>query len=143
MGRVTTPQQPAFDAARPAASSASSNLTGWQATYVNRGNHFNASNGRFTAPVAGTYLFYGTAIKNGSTTVTVRYYLVKNSASGYLHNQRHLRLDGGNVNTYGDNGVMTWMVTLAENDWVQAYIGAGTVYTATYEYTIFGGYLLG
>ncbi len=143
LGRVTTPQQPAFDAARPAASSASSNLTGWQATYVNRGNHFNASNGRFTAPVAGTYLFYGTAIKNGSTTVTVRYYLVKNSASGYLHNQRHLRLDGGNVNTYGDNGVMTWMVTLAENDWVQAYIGAGTVYTATYEYTIFGGYLLG
>ena len=143
LGRVTTPNQPMFDAARPAASSASSNLTGWQATYVNIGNHFNASNGRFTAPVAGTYLFYGTGIKNGSSTTTMRYYLVKNSASGYIHGSRHLRLDGGNVNTYGDNAVMTWMVTLAANDWVQAKINGGTVYTATYEYTIFGGYLLG
>jgi len=142
-GHVITPYQPAFDAAMPASSSASANLTGWQYTYVNRGNHFNASTGKFTAPVAGTYVFYGTGIKSGTTTTTARYYLVKNSASGWVADSRHLRLDGGQVNTYGDNGTMQWMVDLAENDWVQARINGGTIYAATPEYTIFGGYLLG
>ena len=139
-GAMVRNNQPAFDAARPAASSASSDLTGWVNTYVNKGNHWNASTGRFTCPVAGTYLFYGTGIKSSSTTTTTRYYLKRNGS--FVHGSRHLRLDGGNVNTYGDNGTMQWMVTCSAGDYIQANITNGTVYSATPEYTIFGGYLL-
>jgi len=38
---------------------------------------------------------------------------------------------------------MTAVIQLAKNDYVQIYLGAGSVYGATEEYCIFNGYLLG
>jgi len=138
-GYVIKPNQPAFDVARPG--NTSGTHTGWVNTWVNQGNHFNASNGRFTAPVAGLYMFYFTGIKNDLSTTTVRLYLLKNGSQ--LHGNRHLRLDGGGSNPYGDNGTMQWQVALSSGDYVQAATNAGAVYIATSEYTVFGGYLIG
>lgn len=55
-GRVSTPYQPAFQAKR------SNHVTGsgtivFDAVQFNIGNHYNSSNGIFTAPVNGQYLF--------------------------------------------------------------------------------------
>ncbi len=138
-GYVTTPYMPAFDVSRPGQTSGAH--TGWNNVWVNRGNHFNQSSGRFTAPVDGVYIFYFTGIKNAQAGTTVRLYLEKNGAQ--LHNNRHLRLDGGGTSPYGDNGTMQWTVTLSAGDYVMAATNAGNVYNATDEYTVFGGYLIG
>ena len=137
-GYVTMPYQPAFDVAQPAQVSGDHTFN---QIHLNRGSHYNNSNGRFTAPVAGVYVFNFGGIKNGNSTTTVRLYVKKNGSR--LHSQRHLRLDGGQVNTYGDNGSVQWIAELAVNDYIQAETGAGTIYNATGEYTTFSGYLIG
>ena len=138
LGHVTMPYQPAFDVAQPAQVSGDHTFN---QIHLNRGSHYNNSNGRFTAPVAGVYVFNFGGIKNGNSTTTVRLYLKKNGTR--LHSQRHLRLDGGQVNTYGDNGSVQWIAELAVNDYIQAETGNGTVYNATGEYTTFSGFLVG
>ena len=58
-GRIAMPQQPAFNVCRT--SSVTTNVWTYQVSNLNRGNHMNLSNGRFTAPIAGVYFFtYGT-----------------------------------------------------------------------------------
>ena len=55
-GRVTMPSQPLF-MARHTNSTATTGTIVWTSTDFNIGSHYNTSNGRFTAPVAGTYVF--------------------------------------------------------------------------------------
>ena len=54
-GYVTKNKLPSF-AAFPTVAAAASEITSYGSRY-NNGNHFNTSNGRFTAPVTGTYFF--------------------------------------------------------------------------------------
>jgi len=136
-GTVTIPNQPAFDVAQPNQSSGDHT---WGQTHLNRGNHYNSSNGRFTAPVAGVYIFFHGGIKGANSTTTSRLYVKKNGSR--LYSQRHLRLDGS-TNQYGENGSLQWIVELAVNDYIQAETGAGTAYTSTGEYNVFSGYLIG
>jgi hypothetical protein len=53
-GRVTTPYQPAFSVYKTTTTSGSTTYV-YDAVDVNIGSHYNTSNGRFTAPVAGKY----------------------------------------------------------------------------------------
>lgn len=68
-GRVTMPYQPAFTAY--STSGATSGTWTLNATLVNTGGHFNTANGRFTAPVAGRYLFTYTALVSNNTTLGI------------------------------------------------------------------------
>jgi hypothetical protein len=61
-GRVTMPSQPVFIATVPTAIDLTYNTTHNISQYytgidINRGNHYNTSNGRFTAPITGLYSF--------------------------------------------------------------------------------------
>lgn len=61
-GSVTTPNQPAFNAYSTTSlttntASTWTLVTNWTGTRFNNSNSFDTSNGRFTAPVAGEYLF--------------------------------------------------------------------------------------
>ena len=142
-GEVTMPYQPAFDV-----SSASSTNQGttkaFGTVYVNKGSHYSTTNGRFTAPIAGTYLFYTSYIKNGSTGTHRRGFIKNGTTSPMIHNGRQLRLDSnsGTEGVYGDNGYLIAMITLAANDYIQVYQQAGNSY-GSHNYEVFGGYLIG
>ena len=57
-GRVTMPNQPAFNAKLSTATGANhSGMLVFNTADHNTGGHYNTSNGRFTAPLAGRYLF--------------------------------------------------------------------------------------
>jgi hypothetical protein len=72
-GRVTMPNQPAFMAYNPEGQFVSGILA-FNSTRVNVGSVYNSSNGRFTAPKAGMYLFSFDALcdNNGSVHGFIR-----------------------------------------------------------------------
>ena len=138
-GYVTKPAHPCFDVVKSNGNVSSGNYITYNTLNVNNGNHYNSSNGRFTAPVAGFYFFaYGT-IKNNTNSVT-RLYIHKNGSRIYGHG-RHLRIDDGD--SYGENGAMTIVVSLAVNDYIQIKVEEGEAYGSTREYCYFNGFLIG
>ena len=142
-GEVTFPYQPAFDVSDSGGTSQGNTKT-FGTVYVNKGSHYSTSNGRFTAPIAGTYLFYMSYIKNGSLSVHRRGFIKNGSTTDLFPNGRQLRLDADSSGgqQYGDNGYLIMMTTLAANDYIQVYQSAGNSYGA-HEYEVFGGYLIG
>jgi len=145
-GHVTMPNQPAFHAYGPSASVADGSYVVYTNTYVNTGSHYSTSNGRFTAPVAGVYLFFWSAIGN-STSDVYRWFLRKNgSATGIGGNDVHLRQDtSGTGSEYATNGSRVQMVSLSANDYIQIYHDSdgGTPGYYQSDYVNFGGYLIG
>ena len=138
-GYVTNPARPCFDVAKDDGHVSSTNAIVFNVVNVNNGSHYNTSNGRFTAPVTGTYFLYFGGIKANSSGV-VRLKLLKNGTGNYMNSDRELRYDtGGN---YGENASMNVIVSLTATDYVQVYVTAGTIYGTDPSYTHFGGYLL-
>lgn len=82
-GRVTTPAQPAFKAHASGATINNGDIMPLNTTSYNIGNCYNTSNYRFTAPVAGVYLFGGMARIDGSWA----YFHLMSYVNGVLNNQ--------------------------------------------------------
>ena len=83
-GRVTTPRQPYFNVTRNSASYTLGNNDTFVFDRVmsNTGGHYNSSTGRFTAPVAGKYLFiFQTIVLGTYNSASVRYW--KNGSRFY------------------------------------------------------------
>jgi len=135
-GIVTKPNQPVFDVGFSTSGTASQGTIVHNNTITDIGGNHSTSNGRFTAPVAGTYYFYTTFIKANTTSVGRRYIQVNGSK---VANSRHLRLDSNS--SYGDNGTLAITVTLSAGDYVTAYQEDTDSYGEGYDY--FGGYLIG
>lgn len=133
-GEITAPQHPVFEVSTTA-TGISGDIT-FNTVYVNVGSNYSTSNGRFTAPVAGTYMFYTQFIKNG-TNGTVRRRFLKNA--NVFNGSRQLRLDSGQ--DY-EHGTMIQTVTLAANDYVTVDQYSGAAHGGT-AYESFGGYLIG
>lgn len=137
---VTLSGQPRFQA-YGAAGSSGTNAQDWifPNTYVNSGA-YNTSNGRFTAPISGSYMFFWSNIGNNQNTV-YRYFLRKNGANV---DDVHLRLETGTT-SYKDNGDRTAIINLAAGDYVNIYYYSDNA-TASYtlgQYPWFGGLLIG
>ena len=136
-GYVRNPDRPAFDVTVSNGAISSGNTIVFNEADLNNGNHYNNSNGKFTAPITGTYFFYFGGIKDNTTGVA-RMKLLKNDGS-YVHN-REFRLDDGD--SYGENASMSIICSLNSGNTVEVRVTEGTIYGSSDGYTYFGGYLL-
>jgi len=137
-GRVTMPYQPAFDVSYSGSVYTTLGTVVFDTVYTNVGGHYNTSNGRFTAPVSGSYIFYTSHIKGNAPANVARRRFDRNSSEA--SNGRHLRLDEGQ--NFGDNGVLQSIIYCNAGDYVTVNQFVGSSY-GTHEYDYFGGYLIG
>ena len=145
-GVVTESKKPIFMAKFLGFSSGTSNTnpaSNYQSPAINIGSHFNQSTGVFTAPTAGTYIFFGSLL-SANNNVVVRIYFEKNGSIdvGTQHEARA---------TEGYSGYAKVMnhaiISLAANDTVElvVYQDSTNTFYATNDssYNSFSGYLIG
>ena len=125
-GRVTTPNQP-FSFYCALSNSHTSHATDSTETLVfsdiklNTGSHYDTSNGRFTAPVAGTYLVgHNCLIDNNASQLSRSADLQKNG-SGFV--TMWYDNSGGESRYHGVSG--TAILTLAANDYLSIRATSG------------------
>ena len=140
-GGVTKPTQPGFFARRSiggdnrAASAQEWTVTGTGS--FNTGSHFNTSNGRFTAPVAGRYLFTAQpGYKQTSNDFNFKFLV-----NGGQQSEPVRIIDGGDDLTSHSGFTGTVIYNLNANDYVQVEVGY--IHHANLTYNFFMGYLLG
>ena len=91
-GPIRMTKQPVFICKFYGFESGTSNVnpaSNYQTPAINIGSHFNSSTGVFTAPVDGTYVFFGSVL-SANNNVVVRIYFEKNG-SVVLNNQHEAR----------------------------------------------------
>jgi hypothetical protein len=135
-GWVTMPYQPAFYAMKNNGNINSTAAIVFEDVYVNIGSHYNPANGRFTAPVAGTYHFSANFLKR--------------SGSGrLLFHKNDVYYGSGNSQAFTSvNETMlaaSIIITLAAGDYINviASIDAGDMYGDTNSHNGFSGFLIG
>jgi hypothetical protein len=136
-GRVTTPYQPAFHAVCTSYPSSSQTIV-FNSVNLNQGGHYNNTNGRFTAPVAGVYHFtFSTLVYNMGSASSV--YLYINGGNGY--NMSSFGTYGQFSGSYAGQGAAA-SVYLNAGDYVTMYFShAGTNLHG--GYTWWSGHLVG
>ena len=137
-GRVTAPSQPSFLAFLTIGAITSGAVL-YNSINHNNGSHYTASNGRFTAPVAGYYYFSVSGICGVATGTEVNgeYRMFKNST---LIDRGHFNHDNR-----WENVSYSKVISLAVGDYVNmAFLGSSgspTLYGSS-VYTSFSGHLL-
>ena len=145
-GPIRMTKQPVFICKFYGFESGTSNVnpaSNYQTPAINIGSHFNSSTGVFTAPVDGTYVFFGSVL-SANNNVVVRIYFEKNG-SVVLNNQHEARTTEGH-SSYAKQ-MCHAIFTLAANDTVELVIyqdQTNTFYaTNAHGYNSFSGYLIG
>ena len=133
-GRVTMPYQPAFHALRTSGTVAIDTVVLWNQVLLNRGNSYNASTGRFTAPITGAYLLHSH---------------MNNTSGTGIHPE--LRINSANTNYYRGFGVgstahagISAVVQMTAGDYADVYTGGyGAIQGDPGYNNAFCGYLIG
>ena len=143
LGRFTLTSQPFFYAIKNTAqtgynaSSSGDVVVIYDTATTNTGSHYNTSTGKFTAPVAGNYIFYASAY-SAATTFNQSWLVVNGSRGAY--GTDWMSPTASNM-AHG-----FWLIKLAANDTVgyHPYNGSATSVTiaTNAEHVHFRGYLL-
>ena len=144
-GQVTKPFQPAFKTGVVSRNATSSDRiistnNGDAFNYQTRdkhnvGGHFSETTGRFTCPVAGTYVFYCSLMRHGTNGTILENRIKKNG--GLMFARAYA---DGYTAAYQQSMLVTTSVC-AVNDYIEFFIqGTSSIYQ---DDTYIGGYLLG
>jgi hypothetical protein len=146
-GRILTPARPSFLAGKTSAQSITSNtrilvtLTDTITQGHNTGGHWSNANSRFTAPIAGVYVF--SAQLQISSHGTGDYHLARLEKNGTALNPAyHINYPGASAHYTAS---FTIPVELAANDYVDLHTQSGgdTSYNVEDTGTFLSGFLLG
>ena len=144
-GRVTMPNQPAFSATRDAGDVAAQSVIVFDDARTNIGNHYNTSNGRFTAPVAGTYAFFCYAMSaSNPTNINITLQFQKNGSD--IGDSSALARANGSGISLGIHVSGQIIITLAAGDYIDvlnASGSGGTIYATGNAHNEFSGFLIG
>ena len=137
-GMITTPDQPAFNAKLSTATGQNFNGTlVFNTVQYNIGSHYNGTNGRFTAPVDGRYLFnwYTNVDTNSNSTSLWGDWLINGNYSGFRFYT---------YVTHGGWELLTASIIfdLNTNDYVNVWVSTSGNYDGG-QYGSFNGCLLG
>lgn len=140
-GPVNMSLQPAFDAGRNAGYVTDDQNFIQDYVRTNIGSHYNSSNGRFTAPVAGQYLVMFRIFTHDSGGVAQAQVTLKKNGGDHMIFRAH-KVGGYHTPVQG-----TKVITLAANDYINTYVGdsgtsSGWMGSAA-EYNYFGAFLIG
>jgi hypothetical protein len=115
-------------------------ISNWRSPHVNQGGHFNSSNGRFTAPVAGTYRFefHDNVLRDGTGVYYLEWYKNGSNIAGSVGGRIYDQWDGGWANACG-----FVVMDLAVNDFVEFWHTGGSITLDGNSYGQYCGYLLG
>jgi len=144
-GRVTMPYQPAFLAYLVTTTGKATSVSvvpGTFATYYNVGGHYSTSTKRFTAPVAGLYLFTGTIATEGSAG-SFNYL----SCEFWVNGSRTF-VGGwqGNSSPSYSKSASSVVLSLSASDYVELACETNKAFNiqgGSANYTYFNGYLVG
>jgi hypothetical protein len=149
-GEVTKPRQPSFRAGRnsnysPGAGNDIVFNTVSGGGKHNVGNHYNTSNGRFTAPVAGVYTFTAHVIwqdlSSGQNMADCFHPRINGTVVGYSGRRgEYISNTTGNGGYYTD--FMTYQFTLAAGDFVTIENQFNLTVHGNSNYTTFSGHLV-
>lgn len=142
-GYVTMPYQPAFMAQRTGGSSdpGASTVYPFNTTYYNIGNGYNTSNYRFTAPVAGLYMF-GVQLLTDASGGRQIIYLRINGSNDYNNTQGY---EGSADSEEYNNVQINALIKLNANDYIDVQTGSSTnnnLYTSANGQNKFWGVLI-
>ena len=133
LGSVHHPNQPGFHVYT--VSGTQSQVLTFGNTHHNIGNHMNLSNGRFTAPISGRYLFTFAFLHSNSPTSYARVLFQLNGTRSTQYGDTLCDDTGLYVNTS-----MSMIFNLSANDTVELYNEGNNIYGS--QYGAFSGILL-
>lgn len=135
-GELTMSNAPSFAASRTAGHVGAGTYVVYNMVRHNKGGHYDSSNGRFTAPVTGSYYIGLQTMVENDATYTNKYYEIR------VNNATYSRAYSSN--TAAHHHLWPWhgVISLNAGDYVSVYVYNLTLYGTGDTHSHFSGHLL-